>query len=84
MATKSVSVVPRARMAGYVPCGCRDCFEIAISPDGVTPVLCSECVAAGCHVHGSKTCEICGPRGHECQAQVDRDEFGPRDYSVRA
>lgn len=30
---------------GYVDCGCRDCFEIAIGKPGT---FCHECVTAGC------------------------------------
>ena len=32
-------------MSGYVHCGCRDCFEIAIGEVGD---LCHECETAGC------------------------------------
>lgn len=49
-------------MAGYVPCGCRDCFEIAIGEPGA---LCWACEEAGCD-------------GGECQAPgaygCDEDE----------
>lgn len=30
---------------GYVPCGCRDCMELAI---GLPGAMCWECAEAGC------------------------------------
>lgn len=32
-------------MSGAYPCGCRDCFDVAIGEAGA---LCHECEAAGC------------------------------------
>ncbi len=32
-------------MSGYIDCGCRDCFEIAIGEAGV---FCNECEESGC------------------------------------
>lgn len=34
--------------SGYTDCGCRDCFDIAVSNDMDDPELCSECESAGC------------------------------------
>ena len=44
--------------AGYVYCGCRDCFEITIGAPGT---LCSECVEAGCDP--DKECSAPGAYG---------------------
>lgn len=41
---------------GYVPCACRDCFEIAIAGDE-GPHFCWECEEAGCE------------EGEECQVE---------------
>lgn len=41
--------------SGYVNCGCRDCFEIAISGDDENePALCNECEDAGCDCDGGE------------------------------
>lgn len=45
-------------MSGYVPCACRDCFEIAIASDVTKPTLCCECQAEGCDVSGQSACEV--------------------------
>ncbi|HET9954119.1 MAG TPA: hypothetical protein VFQ61_06430 [Polyangiaceae bacterium] len=37
---------------GYVPCACRDCFEIAIGLPG--EALCSSCEEAGCECDGGE------------------------------
>lgn len=38
----------REARAGYVDCGCRDCFEVAIGHPGD---MCHECEDAGCEPH---------------------------------
>lgn len=38
----------RAPPSGYVDCGCRDCFEVAIGKPGD---MCWECERAGCEPH---------------------------------
>jgi hypothetical protein len=43
-------------ISGYVPCGCRDCFEIAIGEIGA---FCHECEEAGCEPDS----ECCVERG---------------------
>ena len=52
-------------MSGYVNCGCRDCFEIAIASDDDAPgeTLCNECEEAGCEAHHDGE-----DRGSECRA----------------
>ncbi len=75
MAARAGNPIPRAPMSGYVACGCRDCFDIAISPNG-KPVLCSDCVAAGCHVHGTKLRAL--STSHECQRS---DAYGVGEES---
>jgi hypothetical protein len=42
--------------SGYVHCACRDCFDVAISGDDNTDVLCPECEEAGCEAHDSECC----------------------------
>lgn len=44
----------RELSSGYVPCACRDCFEIAITSGG--PALCSDCEEAGCDPEGNDEC----------------------------
>lgn len=44
-------------MSGYTHCACRDCFDIAVSSDTRTPVLCSDCKKAGCDSGGESECE---------------------------
>jgi hypothetical protein len=44
---------------GYIPCGCRDCFEIAIGEPGD---LCWECEEAGCEGDG----ECCRADAYGC------------------
>lgn len=34
--------------SGYVPCACRDCFDIAIADNQADGALCHECEEAGC------------------------------------
>jgi len=41
---------------GYVPCACRDCFEIAIAVEDGERALCHECEEAGCEADGSGEC----------------------------
>lgn len=41
-------------MTGYIPCACRDCFEIAIGKIGAA--LCHECVDAGCEANEEAEC----------------------------
>lgn len=58
-------------MSGYVPCACRDCFDIAISGDG-GPVLCLLCKGADCSPWPGEWQESDGTRwpsavGYECQ-----------------
>jgi hypothetical protein len=47
---------------GYVPCACRDCFEIAISDKG-EPALCHECEEAGCECNAECECSAPGAYG---------------------
>jgi hypothetical protein len=37
--------------SGYVDCGCRDCFDIAIGEPGA---LCNDCEAAGCEANNGE------------------------------
>jgi hypothetical protein len=61
-------------MSGYVPCGCRDCFDVAISSTDA-PALCLLCKDAGCDIsygedsgsdcqrddaYGVEECPACG------------------------
>ena len=62
---------PRSRprgvaVSGYVPCACRDCFEIAIA-SGDEQALCWECEEAGCEA-GEETecCVESAYGGEEC------------------
>lgn len=41
-------------MSGYLPCACRDCFEIAIGEKGA---MCHECESAGCELDSECCCE---------------------------
>ncbi len=45
----SGSTAPK-RGSGYTECGCRDCFDTALSADMRRPELCSECAEAGCEI----------------------------------
>lgn len=47
--------------SGYVPCKCRDCFEIAIASDMARGAFCHECESAGCD--GSGECDAPGAYG---------------------
>ena len=40
---------------GYVPCACRDCFEVAIGAPG--KALCHECAEAGCEAGAERECQ---------------------------
>lgn len=42
--------------SGYVPCGCRDCGEVAVGHDGD---LCLACEQAGCEPDSRSEC--CAP-----------------------
>jgi len=44
-------------VSGYTHCGCRDCFEIAISGLDHGPALCADCESAGCSAAGDCDCE---------------------------
>jgi hypothetical protein len=46
---------------GYSPCGCRDCFEIAIGEIGHPDTLCWECEEAECQPN--EECEAPGAYG---------------------
>lgn len=37
---------------GYLPCACRDCFELTVGGE-----LCSLCEDAGCDAEGESECE---------------------------
>lgn len=52
-------------MSGYVDCGCRDCFEIAIEPG----CMCSQCVEAGCEPNS----ECCAPGAYGAGYDADED-----------
>jgi len=39
-------------MSGYLPCDCRDCFEITI---GGYAALCGDCEEAGCEPFSTRT-----------------------------
>lgn len=47
-------------MSGYVDCGCRDCFEIAIGEPGA---LCHACKTAGCDPE--RECQAAGAYGQD-------------------
>lgn len=57
---------------GYVPCGCRDCMEIAIGPEGS---LCHACEDAGCDPE--RECQAPGAYGCD-----EDDEEMPADPHV--
>jgi hypothetical protein len=57
-------------MSGYVNCGCRDCFEVAIGGPGD---LCHECKEASCDP--SRECQRPGAYGCE-------EEAAPSDWLV--
>ena len=52
-------------MSGYVHCGCRDCFEIAVGEPGC---MCHACEDAGCEA--DQACEA--PHAY-CEAEGTRD-----------
>jgi len=59
--------------SGYVPCGCRDCMEIAVTSGG--PVLCSGCQAWGCAFGGSdggSDCQVPDPGDLEAETLTER------------
>lgn len=47
-------------MAGYQPCGCRDCFEIAVGEPGA---MCSDCQGR-CGPEFSTSAECQGPHAY--------------------
>lgn len=53
---------PAKASNGYVPCGCRDCFEVAIGAPGA---LCLSCKEAGCD---GGECQAPGAYGSEDEA----------------
>lgn len=58
---------------GYVPCACRDCFEIAIQGDEDEAALCHECEEAGCHAEDDPAYDH--PNfNHECCVERDEEE----------
>lgn len=40
--------------SGYTDCGCRDCFDVAISSNVKVLALCSDCADAGCSADGGE------------------------------
>ena len=46
--------------SGYVPCGCRDCMEIAIGKSGA---LCWECREADCEPNAECSVDRCSNCG---------------------
>lgn len=56
-------------MSGYTPCGCRDCFEVALGEDGA---LCWKCREAGCE-GGEHGCSV-EPEPEEPDPATERDE----------
>jgi hypothetical protein len=57
-------------VSGYVPCACRDCFEIAVSSGTETPTLCHACETAGCDRAGKAECSA--PHAY-CSADSEAD-----------
>src|SRR5687767_439336 len=53
-------------MSGYVDCGCRDCFEVAIGEPGA---LCWACEEAGCEC-GNGECQREGAYGELYMVQL--------------
>lgn len=51
-------------LTGYVPCACRDCFEIAI---GAAGAMCHHCEDAGCP--GDRECQASGAYGGELEPE---------------
>jgi hypothetical protein len=43
--------------SGYTCCGCRDCFDVAISADMRIPDLCTDCAGYACDPLGRLDCE---------------------------
>lgn len=41
---------------GYVPCACRDCFDVAIGDGTERPAYCHDCETAGCEDMGLSEC----------------------------
>ena len=52
------------RLGGYAHCACRDCFDIAISDHG-EPVLCHDCMDAGCSIDSDRECDRADAYGCE-------------------
>ena len=52
---------------GYIDCGCRDCFEIAIGEPGE---FCHECIEAGCEPDK----ECCAPGAYGCGDEDEEEE----------
>jgi hypothetical protein len=65
--------------SGYVDCGCRDCFDVAISADAGKAALCQECAAAGCETYSEDASPVRNST-HECQraGAYDADNDPPR------
>lgn len=57
-------------MSGYVPCACRDCFEIAIGEPG--EALCFDCEEAGCEAGAD--CECCSEHAYGGSEEQDDEE----------
>lgn len=60
-------------MSGYVPCGCRDCFDLAISAFDDAPALCLQCKDAGCEL--SYQFYVTGEGGSDCQREDAYDLY---------
>lgn len=65
---REANYLDRPIIGGYVGCGCRDCFEIAIATKNAPAgfALCSECEKHGCRSVGD--CEQEGYPAGECCA----------------
>ena len=62
-------------MSGYTPCGCHDCFDVAISNDVNSPDLCGECERAGCtNHHGRPSFLTVYGMYNECQRWEDAED----------
>lgn len=67
-------------MSGYTSCGCRDCFEIAITGDDDEPALCHGCEDAGCDAEGESECEADHAYGGDEELEHDHcpeEPWGP-------
>lgn len=63
-------------MSGYVDCGCRDCFDVAIASDGELGALCGDCEEAGCEADAGE-CARQDAYGGDCeQAGPELDNRG--------